>query len=259
MWEEPCISGTNGSGTVFFSGCSLKCCFCQNYRISSENFGSEITVERLAEIFLELQEKGAHNINLVSGTHYVPQIVTALELCGNDLKIPIVYNCGGYENIETIEMLKNYIDIFIPDLKYFDSTLSDKYSAAPDYFYYASQAVGKMIDIAGKPEFDENGIMKSGVIIRHMALPSHRRDSETILRKICELYPKDGFLLSLMSQYTPFFKSAEHKEINRRISTYEYEKTADIARELGFEGFMQERSSASEEYTPDFDLSGITE
>lgn len=257
MWEEPCISGTKGSGTVFFSGCSLKCCFCQNYRISAENFGREITVKRLSEIFLELQDKGAHNINLVSPTHYVPQIITALDMCRDKLHIPVAYNCGGYEKAETIEMLRGYIDIFMPDMKYYSSELSEKYSAAPDYFEYASKAIAKMIEIAGEPVFDENGIMQSGVIIRHMVLPTHRRDSEEVLKKLYKLYGKDSFMLSLMSQYTPFYKSCEHKEINRRISTYEYEKVSQLAQELGFNGFMQERSSAKEEYTPDFDLIGI--
>lgn len=257
MWEEPCISGTRGSGTVFFSGCSLKCCFCQNYKISAENFGKEISVSRLADIFLELQDKGAHNINLVSAAHYVPQIIEALDICGKRLEIPVAYNSGGYELTETIEMLGKYVSIFMPDLKYYNSSISEKYSDAPDYFEYASKAIGKMIEIAGKPVFDENGIMKSGVIIRHMVLPSHRRDSEEILRRFAEMYPPKSFLLSLMSQYTPFYKSCEHKEINRRISTYEYERVADIAAELGFEGYMQERSSAKEEYTPDFDLSGV--
>ena len=257
MWEEPCISGTKGSGTVFFSGCSLKCCFCQNYRISAENFGKEISTERLSEIFLELQDKGAHNINLVSPTHYVPQIIAALDMCRDKLHIPVAYNCGGYEKAETIEMLRGYVDIFMPDMKYYSSELSEKYSAAPDYFEYASKAIAKMIEIAGKPVFDENGIMQSGVIIRHMVLPTHRRDSEEVLKKLYELYGEDSFLLSLMSQYTPFYKSCEHKEINRRISTYEYEKVSQLAQELGFNGFMQERSSAKEEYTPDFDLIGI--
>lgn len=257
MWEEPCISGTRGSGTVFFSGCSLKCCFCQNYRISAENFGKEISVSRLAEIFLELQDKGAHNINLVSVTHYVPQVIEALDLCKGRLNIPVAYNSGGYELHETIEMLRGYVDIFMPDFKYYDSEISEKYSAAKDYFSYASAAIGKMIEIAGNPVYDENGLMKSGVIIRHMVLPSHRKDSEKVLRTIAEMYPKDSYLLSLMSQYTPFYKSYEHKEINRRISTYEYEKVAQVAAELGFDGFMQERSSAKKEYTPDFDLSGI--
>ena len=257
MWEEPCISGTRGSGTVFFSGCSLKCCFCQNYRISAQNFGSEITVDRLAEIFLELQDKGAHNINLVSPTHYVPQIISALDKCRDKLNIPVAYNSGGYEKTETLEMLRGYVDIFMPDIKYYSPELSKKYSSAADYFEYASKAVSKMIELVGRPEFDENGIMKKGVIIRHMVLPSHRRDSEAVLRKISELYPSDSFLISLMSQYTPFYKSSEHKEINRRVSTYEYEKVTELAYKLGFKGFMQERSSAKEEYTPDFDLIGI--
>ncbi len=257
MWEEPCISGTNGSGTVFFSGCNLKCCFCQNYKISAESFGREISTDRLSDIFLELQEKGAHNINLVTPTPYVPQITEALEKCGSRLKIPVAYNCGGYEKIETVEMLGEYVRIFMPDIKYYSSALSERYSCAPDYFKYASESVGKMIEIAGRPVFDENGIMKSGVIIRHMVLPSHRRDSEEILIKISEMYPKGSFILSLMSQYTPFYRSCDFKEINRRISTYEYEKTAETARRLGFEGFMQERSSAKEEYTPEFDLQGI--
>jgi len=257
MWEEPCISGTKGSGTVFFSGCSLKCCFCQNYRISAESFGKEISIERLSEIFLELQYKGAHNINLVSPTHYVPQIIAALDMCRDKLHIPVAYNCGGYEKAETIEMLRGYVDIFMPDMKYYSSELSEKYSAAPDYFEYASKAIAKMTEIAGKPVLDENGIMQRGVIIRHMVLPTHRRDSEAVLKKLYELYGTDSFLLSLMSQYTPFYKSCEHKEINRRISTYEYEKVSQLAQELGFNGFMQERSSAKEEYTPDFDLTGI--
>ncbi len=257
MWEEPCISGTNGSGTVFFSGCSLRCCYCQNYPLSWENFGAQITTERLGEIFLELERQGAHNINLVSAAHYVPQIINALDICGKRLHIPVVYNSGGYENTETIEMLDGYVNIFLPDIKYYDNALSEKYSSAPNYFSAASKAVGKMIEIAGKPQFDENGIMQSGVIIRHMALPSHRRDSEEILRRIQDMYPPGSFLLSLMSQYTPMHKSGEHKEISRRISTYEYEKITDLAVKLGFEGFMQERSSAKEEYTPDFDLSGI--
>ncbi|MGN1102300.1 MAG: radical SAM protein [Huintestinicola sp.] len=257
MWEEPCISGTRGSGTVFFSGCSLKCCFCQNYRISAENFGKEISDDRLSEIFLELQDKGAHNINLVSPTHYVPQIISALDKCRSSLHIPVAYNSGGYEKVETLEMLRGYVDIFMPDIKYFSPVLSEKYSSAPDYFEFASKAVSKMIELAGKPELDENGIMKKGVIIRHMVLPSHRKDSEAVLREIDRLFDKDSFLLSLMSQYTPFYKSSEHKEINRRISTYEYSKVAELAAELGFKGYMQERSSAKEEYTPDFDLIGI--
>ncbi|MGN0642117.1 MAG: radical SAM protein [Huintestinicola sp.] len=257
MWEEPCISGKNGSGTVFFSGCSLKCCFCQNYKISAENSGAEISVERLAEIFLELQEKGAENINLVNPTHYVPQIISALDMAGDRLKIPIVYNSGGYEKLSTLKMLEGRIDIFLPDLKYFDSSIAEKYSAAADYFEVASQAVTAMVSQAGMPVFDGRGMMKKGVIIRHLTLPSHRQDSVRVLEWLHENLPQGSFLLSLMSQYTPFYKSSMYKEINRRISTFEYNYIADKAAEMGFEGFMQERSSAKEEYTPDFDLCGI--
>ncbi len=259
MWEEPCISGVNGSGTVFFSGCSLKCCFCQNYKISAENFGMEVSDERLAEIFLNLQSEGAHNINLVSGTHFAPQITRALDICRERLHIPVAYNCGGYEKTETVEMLKGYVDIFMPDFKYYSSELSEKYSRAPDYCEYALKAVKKMIEITGKPVYGDDGMLKSGVIIRHMVLPTHRRDSEAVLRLLSENFTPDSFILSLMSQYTPFYKSHEYKELNRRISTYEYNKVAEIASELGFNGYMQERSSAKEEYTPDFDLSGVKE
>ena len=257
MWEEPCISGTKGSGTVFFSGCCLKCCFCQNYEISANGKGFELTELQLADTFLRLQTMGAHNINLVNPTHFVPQIIKALDLCKNTLKIPVVYNSGGYEKPQTLELLRGYVQIFLPDLKYFDTTISDKYSKAADYFENASASIRKMAELSGRPTFDENGIMQRGVIIRHMVLPTHRRDSEEVLKKLYELYGKDSFLLSLMSQYTPFYKSCEHKEINRRISTYEYEKVSQLAQELGFNGFMQERSSAKEEYTPDFDLIGI--
>lgn len=257
MWEEPCISGTRGSGTVFFSGCGLKCVYCQNYRISDGNFGKEISAERLSEIFLELREKGAHNINLVTACQYVPHILRALDICGDMPDIPIVYNSSGYEKTETIDMLADRVSIFIPDMKYLSSELSGKYSAAPDYFKVASRAVGRMIELAGKPVFDGEGIMQRGVIIRHMVLPSHYRDSISLLRRLSEMYPKENFLLSLMSQYTPFGKSREYKELSRRVSTFEYEKVADAARELGFEGYMQERSSAKEEYTPEFDLCGL--
>ena len=257
-WEEPCISGGNGSGTVFFSGCTLKCCFCQNFNISSEGFGEEITVERLSEIFLELQEKGANNINLVTATQYLPSVLEALDQVRGKLKIPVVYNCGGYEKKETIEALKGYVDIFLPDLKYHDPELSKVYSKAEDYFEVASEAVKTMIEMTGAPEFDENGIMKKGVIIRHMILPGCYKDSMYLLHWIKENLPENGFLLSLMSQYTPFYKSYLYPKINRRLTTYEYEKVLDEAIRLGLEnGYMQEKSSAKEEYTPPFDLQGV--
>ena len=256
MWEEPCISGTNGSGTVFFSGCCLKCCFCQNYHISSENFGREISVKRLSEIFLELQEKGAHNINLVSPTPYVPQIIEALELCREKLEIPIVYNTGGYERVETLKMLEGYVDVYLPDLKYYDNTLGLKYSSTPNYFETASAAILEMFRQVGSCKI-ENHLIKKGVIIRHLVLPSHRKDSMKILEWIAEIFPGEKVLISLMSQYTPVYKSCEHKEIFRKISTFEYNSVVDKAAELGLDGFMQERSSAVSDYTPDFDLSGL--
>lgn len=256
MWEEPCISGKNGAGTVFFSGCDLKCCYCQNYRISAENFGKEISAERLADIFLELRNKGANNIDLVSPTPYVPQIIKALDLCSGKLDIPVIYNTGGYELPETLKMLEGYVDVYLPDLKYYDGSLGEKYSSAADYFEIASEAIKEMYRQVG-PVRIEDGLIRKGVIIRHLALPSHRRDSEKILEWIAGTFPERDVLVSLMSQYVPVYKSFEHKEIARRISTFEYNFLLDRAAELGLEGFMQERSSAVSDYTPDFDLTGI--
>lgn len=259
-WEEPCISGTSGSGTVFFSGCTLKCVFCQNHTLSHENFGKEITVERLAEIFLELQEKGAHNINLVTATQYLPSIKEALDLARPAFKLPVVYNSGGYERIETLREFSDYIDIYLPDLKYYDSSLSEKYSAAGDYFQKASAAIKEMIRLTGGLSWDAENktLLKKGVIIRHMVLPGAKNDSIRLLHWIKEELPPGQYLLSLMSQYTPFYKSSLYPEINRRITSYEYNKVVDTAIELGLiDGYMQEKSSAREEYTPPFDLSGI--
>lgn len=252
MWEEPCISGKRGSGTVFFTGCNLKCCFCQNYEISAQNKGFDINVQELADIFLMLQEKGAHNINLVTPTPYVYQIAEALDLVKAQLNIPIVYNCGGYESIETLEFMADKVDIFLPDLKYFDSQMSEKYSCAEDYFEKASAAIRKMVDITGKPVFDENGMMKKGVIVRHLVLPNGRHDSEKIIKWLSENFEKDQILVSVMSQYTPVYKAAEHKEINRRTSTFEYNYAADLLEKCGFRCYFQERSSAQEEYIPEF-------
>ena len=258
FWEEPCISGTRGSGTVFFTGCHLGCIFCQNHQISQEGYGESISVTRLAEIFMELQEEGAHNINLVTGTHFLPGILTALDLARPKLSIPVVYNCGGYEKPEVIRLLDGYVDIYLPDLKYFDPELSARYSGARDYFAQASQAVSAMISQTGSPVFDEDGIMQKGVIIRHMVLPGSRKDSISILHWIREHLPEEGFLLSLLSQYTPFYKSCEYPQINRRLTTYEYDKVLEEAISLGLtKGFMQEKSSAKEEYTPPFDLEGL--
>ena len=257
-WEEPCISGEDGSGTVFFSGCNLKCCFCQNYNISSDCFGKEISVERLGEIFLELQDKGANNINLVTAVQYIPSIIKALDNVKHKLNIPVVYNSGGYENVQTLKILKDYVDIYLPDIKYFDRELSKKYSLAEDYFDRAKEAVIKMIDNAGELKFNDKGIMQRGVIVRHMVLPSCYKDSIKILNWINDNLPKDKFLISLMSQYTPFYKAHEYPEINRRVTTYEYNKVVDEALRLGLDsGYIQEKSSAKEEYTPPFDLEGV--
>ncbi len=257
-WEEPCISGTRGSGAVFFSGCSLKCCFCQNYKISQEGLGKEISPAKLAEIFLELQEQGAHNINLVTGTHFLPGILAALDLARPKLSIPVVYNCGGYEKPEVIGLLDGYIDIFLPDLKYFGQDLSLRYSGARDYFDQASRSIAAMIAQTGNPVLDENGILQKGVLIRHMVLPGSRKDSSALLKWMARNLPKDSFLLSLLSQYTPFYKSSRYPQINRRLTTYEYDKVLEEAVDLGLtRGFMQEKSSAKEEYTPPFDLEGL--
>ena len=259
FWEEPCISGSRGSGTVFFSGCNLKCVYCQNYEISQGKIGKEIEISRLAEIFLELQNQGAHNINLVSPTPYIPQIITAIDSIRNEIKIPFVYNTGGYETVEALEMLDGYIDIFLTDIKYKSQVLSKKYSGAEDYFDKALAAAEKMIKICGKPAFDNDGIMNSGVIIRHLVLPGCRQDSIDILNELAKKLPLDSFILSLMSQYTPDTALLrDFPEICRKVTTFEYSSVVDAAIELGLDtGYMQSRSSAKKQYTPPFDLSGI--
>lgn len=258
-WEEPCISGNKGSGTVFFSGCNLRCVYCQNFEISQRGFGKEVSVERLSEIFTELFEKGAHNINLVSPTPYVPQITAAIKKVKHIVKIPFVYNTGGYETPETLESLRGIIDIFLTDIKYKDAVLSQKYSKAPDYFDISLSAAKKMIDICRKPQFDENGLLKSGVIIRHLVLPGCRKDSIEILKEIANELSPDSFILSLMSQFTPDFNIlANYPELCRRITSFEYNSVIDAATFLGFKaGYMQEKSSAEKKYTPPFDLSGV--
>lgn len=257
-WEEPCISGTRGSGTVFFSGCTLGCCFCQNYNISREHFGKELSIRQLADIFLRLQRKGAHNLNLVTATQYLPSVMKALDMARPGLSIPVVYNCGGYESEETVKALKDYVDIWLPDLKYFSPRLSARYSQAPDYFDRASAAVKQMIAQTGPPYLDSEGIMTKGVIIRHMVLPGAKEDSIRLLHWMKDELPEGMYYISLLSQYTPFYRSREFPEINRRITTYEYSRVVEAAVSLGLEqGFMQEKSSAKEEYTPPFDLEGI--
>ncbi len=255
-WEEPPISGKNGSGTIFFSGCAVKCAFCQNDRISNGCFGQEISDERFAEICFELKNAGVHNINLVTASHYAPMIAPVLEKIRPALGIPVVYNCGGYESDEILDLMLPVCDIFLPDLKFFDPKIAGKYASAPDYFEVAINAIGRMIEKSGKPVFDENGIMKSGTIVRHLILPGCRHDSERILSELYDRFGKDGYLLSLMSQYTP-----NHREgtPERRLTTFEYESVMKVVEAYGFDGFFQEKSSAKEEYTPDFSLQGVFE
>lgn len=257
MWEEPCISGTNGSGTIFFSGCSLKCCFCQNYKISAEGFGVDISIDKLCEIMLDLQSKGAHNINLVTPTHYADKIASAIEKVKDRLCIPIIYNCSGYENISTIDTLDGLVDIYMPDLKYFSSELSYKYSKTKDYFTVASRAILHMYKQVGELCFDKGARLLRGVLIRHMILPGAYKDSIALLDWLAKTFDTKKLGLSLMCQYTPQYKSSDFREINRRLTTFEYEKVIEHACSLGFDACIQERSSANECYIPDFDLSGI--
>ena len=259
MWEEPCISGERGSGTVFFSGCVLRCVFCQNGNIADGMVGKKITIERLADIFTELQEKGAHNINLVTPTHFVPQIVEALKLAKkNGLTVPVVYNTGSYENVETIKMLEGLVDIFLPDLKYYSVELSASYSKAPDYFERASAAINEMVRQAGIPVFDENGLMKKGVIVRHLLLPGCLSDSKKVIKYLYEKYG-DRIFISIMNQYTPMKGIGEkYPELDRKVRKSEYDRLVDYAIELGVEnGFIQEGETATESFIPDFDMEGI--
>lgn len=257
MWEEPCISGENGSGTVFFSHCSLKCIFCQNNNISQNNFGKEITIERLAKIFIELQSKHANNINLVTPTHYVPQIIEAIKLAkANGLVIPIVYNSSGYENVETIKLLKSYIDIYLPDFKYYDNSLAVKLSNAPDYFNKALACIDEMVSQIEENVFNEKGIMQKGIIIRHLVLPGHTLDSKKLVKTLIERYENKVYI-SLMSQYTPV-KSLPYNELNRKLTKKEYEKVVDYAINLGLaNGFIQDGEAAKESFIPDFDITGV--
>ncbi len=258
LWEEPCISGSRGSGTVFFSGCTLRCAYCQNFSISQGGFGKEISVQRLAEILIELQGKGAHNINLVSATPYLPWVCRALDMAKPRLHIPVVFNCGGYERVETIRALKGYIDVYLPDIKYFSGELSRRYSGVRDYFKTASKAVQEMAAQTGGLEYDGEGMLRRGVIIRHLVLPGARHDSIAVLRWIAAELPKEKTLLSLMSQYTPTEHTRDYPEIDRRVTTMEYESVVEEAVRLGLtNGFMQRRSSAGEGCIPAFDLEGI--
>ncbi|MBQ9140521.1 MAG: radical SAM protein [Lachnospiraceae bacterium] len=259
FWEEPCISGTVGSGTVFFGGCNLKCVFCQNHSIAIGDCGKEITLQRLVDIFLELQQKGAANINLVTPTHYIPQIRDALRLAKKQgLQLPIVYNSGGYENADTLRLLDGLIDIYLPDLKYFSSELSLKYSHAANYFEKACAALTEMYRQVGTPIFDETTeLMKRGMIVRHLILPGQTKDSKKVLRYLHETYG-DTIYVSIMNQYTPLPHVAHVSELNRRVTAEEYDRVINFALHLGIENaFIQEGETAEESFIPPFDLKGV--
>ena len=258
MWEEPCLSGDVGSGTVFFTGCNLGCIYCQNYNITHEHHGKEITTERLAEIFLELQEKGAANINLVTAVHFTPHIIQALDIARkNGLKLPIVYNSSGYERPETLKMLDGYIDIYLPDYKYFDPVLAKKFSFAPDYPSAVREALREMFRQVGTPVFDADGMMKKGMIVRHLVLPAHTADSMNVLCDLHETFGDDIYI-SIMSQYTPCRTFEDTPELSRKLTRYEYKKVTDFAEKLGIKnGFLQSGDAAKESFIPDFDERGV--
>ena len=241
MWEEPCISGKKGSGAVFFTGCGLRCCYCQNREIAIGDSGKEISVSSLSRIFLELEQKGAANINLVTGTHYVPQIVHALEMAKTDgLSIPVVYNSSGYEKKETVHMLDGLIDVYLPDLKYLDENLAQSFSHAPDYPVIAKQAIKEMVRQTGECIFGEDGYIKKGTIVRHLILPGHTRNSIQVLDYLHKTYGNTIYI-SIMNQYTPVWHQEKYPELNRRVTGREYEKVLNAALEIGIEnGFFQE-------------------
>lgn len=258
MWEEPCISGEDGSGTVFFSGCPLRCVYCQNHNIANATAGKAVKKERLAEIFLELQGKGANNINLVTPTHYTPEIIWAVKKAReNGLKLPIVYNCSGYEKVETLKLLEGTVDIYLTDFKYMDKDAAKKYSNAPDYPDVAKEALKEMVRQTGEAEFLEDGMMRKGVIVRHLLLPGYVKNAKAVVQYVYETYG-DSVFLSLMNQYTPLPQVEKFPEINRRVTEEEYEELVDFAIEIGVEnGFIQEGETAKESFIPEFNNEGI--
>lgn len=261
FWEEPCISGTQGSGTVFFSGCSLHCIYCQNQNIANGTAGKVISEERLSEIFLELQEKGAHNINLVTPGHFIPQIIRALELAKkNGLGLPVVYNTSGYEHVETIKMLEGIVDIYLPDLKYISEELSGRYSHARDYSKRAKAAIAEMVRQTGPAVFfgeTEEGLMRRGTIVRHLILPGCIEDSKEVVRYLYETYG-NAVYISIMNQFTPLSHLNEYPQLNRKITEEEYDEVVDYAISLGVEnGFIQEGETAEESFIPEFNGEGV--
>ncbi len=255
-FEEPCISGKNGSGTVFFSNCNLKCIYCQNYKISQEDFGKEVSVQHLADIFISQQNKGANNINLVTPTVYVDSIIKALKIArGKGLRIPIIYNSSGYENIDTIKKLNGYIDVYLPDFKYMIDELGIKYSNVKDYPKIAKEVILEMYNQVGNVKLDKNGIIKKGIIIRHLILPNNVENTKLVLKWIKETFD-DNVYISVMAQYFPTNKSIYYEELNRKINKDEYKEVENYLYELDlYNGYIQELGEHEEEYVPNFDLS----
>ena len=258
MWEEPCISGKEGSGAVFFSGCSLGCKFCQNRQISRGQTGKKVTADRLADIFLELQQQKANNINLVTAGHFLPQVAEAIEKSRNrGLQIPVVYNSSGYEKSEMLKLLEGLVDIYLPDFKYMDPELAEKYSYARDYPEVAREALKEMVRQTGTPEFDRQGIMKKGVIVRHLLLPGHVKDSRRVLEYLLSTYGKEIYI-SLMNQYTPMPAMKDDPRLSRKVTDREYQRLIDYGIQLGLEnGFIQEGETAKESFIPEFNGEGI--
>ena len=269
-WEEPCISGKRGSGAVFFSGCSLHCVFCQNREISDGKAGKLISKERLSDIFMELADKGANNINLVTPGQYIPDIVWAVnDAKSRGMKLPIIYNTSGYENVTELKLLEGIVDVYLPDFKYMDSRLSQQYSYAADYTETAKKALEEMIRQTGKPVFFtaedelvkegyvEEQIMKRGVIVRHLLLPACVKDSKAVIKYLYDTY-KDDIYISIMNQYTPLKQVEKYPEINRKVTDKEYDEVVDYAIELGVvNGFIQEGETAEESFIPEFDNEGV--
>ncbi len=258
FFEEPVISGKNGTGAIFFTGCNLKCCFCQNYVISHELYGVSVTSDRFCDILLSMNEKNLDSISLISPTIYIRQIIEALDKIKHKINIPIVYNTSGYEKTETLKMLEDYIDVYVPDIKYMNSIYSERYSNASDYFDYCSTAVREMLRQKPKLKYNDR-TLSSGVLIRHLVLPGLYKDSICILNWIKENIDESASecLISIMCQYTPYFLSSNYPEINRKITKYEYSKVIEYASELNLKGFIQDKSSSKDIYIPKFDLEGV--
>ena len=251
-YEEPCISSENGSGTVFFTGCNLSCKFCQNYEVSQNGLGKEIEIEELAEEFLRLQREKANNINLVTGFMYIPQIIEAIKIAKDKgLNIPIIYNTSGYEKVESIKSLDGYVDVYLPDLKYYYSELAKDLSGVSNYFEMASKAIKEMYNQVGNPIFDENGLIKRGIIIRHLVLPNHLGNTKSVLKWIKE-HIGNKVPISIMAQYFPTYKALETNDINRKLTIEEYNEIEEYVYRLELNGYMQDLEDNEEQYVPKF-------